>query len=143
MRLLVATHATQGTRRSDLDLARDGEIVKWPTFECADEPADGPCGCQRALAGLDSGMYTTTMQMVDVPLSRAELVERLVRSLARDRQVAPKDLSVEDRWSVEMEVEAMLDRGNDFPTGAIVERRQKQIFLRAAPGVHRLVAPRL
>jgi hypothetical protein len=87
-------------------------------------------------------MYTTTMQVVDVPLTRAELITRLVRSFARDRQVAPEDLSAEDRWSVELATEAMLDWGGDFPLGTIVERRGKQISLRAPSGSYRLLTPR-
>ena len=127
MRLFVATHATQGTRKNDFDHVPDGEIVVFPLSECDDERVDGPCGCRRAMFGLDSNVGTTTAQVVDVPLlTHEDLVARL--RLARMKTGLVVEPEVEDL--VREEADELMQMGLDFSLGAIVERRGNQLRLR-------------
>lgn len=85
MKVLTATHATQGQRTNDFDWCVDGELVMQPPFVCGtdlDNP-DGGCGCGRSWAGLNSERATTTAIVADVPLSLAVRWEPCSRSASQ------------------------------------------------------------
>jgi lysyl-tRNA synthetase class II len=64
MKVFVATNKTQGKRATDFFRAIEGELVMRPLIIC-DKQIDGPCGCKRAYAGMDSHKGTTTIEVVE------------------------------------------------------------------------------
>ena len=66
MKVLVATHETQGKRKNDFSWTTDGEPVLFG-FECDGERVDGSCGCRRALVGAHSMKATTTFKVAEMP----------------------------------------------------------------------------
>ncbi len=73
MKVLQATSRTQGQRSNDFDFCRDGELVVLPALVCCDgRGPDGPCGCGRALAGVDSQSGTTTAVVADADMTEPE-----------------------------------------------------------------------
>jgi hypothetical protein len=49
---------------------------------CARDP-DGPCGCGRALCGMESGKATTTMAVKELPLSEAAYRKTILESIVQ------------------------------------------------------------
>ena len=80
MKILVSTTETQGQRDNDFCFVPEGEIVKRDSHMCDTHP-DGKCGCARALAGIDCHKATTTMKVVDLPITEDELKEKIYKSL--------------------------------------------------------------
>lgn len=82
MRLLTATHATQGDRDDDFDHGTTpGEIVE-PVMVCDRDLDDNatPCGCGRAFVGLSSGNTGTSAVVADVEVTRRELLALLANA---------------------------------------------------------------
>lgn len=77
MQLLAATTRTQGRRAGDFDFCVPGELV-WVQHPCA---RGDDCGCARAFSGLNSHRSTTTVEVIDAPLTEPELVEAVRASL--------------------------------------------------------------
>src|SRR4030042_6480117 len=73
MKLLTATSETQGQRPDDFMWCTEGEIVKCGT-ECDGEEIDGQCGCRRSMVGVQCNKATTTMKVVQVDMSKGELI---------------------------------------------------------------------
>lgn len=64
MRVLVATHETQGEVEGDFSFCMDGELVRFPVVVCR---SGDECGCARCFDGVASQRGTTTAKVVDRP----------------------------------------------------------------------------
>ena len=116
MLMLAATKKTQGQRSNDFCWANEGELVRPGSVCDGEHDPDGPCGCNRSMVGLDSHKATTTIEVIDSPLDRCEIVEMFVKS--------HKDCG----WIVNQEeIEIMVDTlgvvAEDFGVGAVPEFR--------------------
>jgi hypothetical protein len=122
MKVLVATNNTQGQRSNDFCFCVEGELVTVGLICAADESdPDGGCGCGRAFAGLNSHKATTTAKVKEVDLSEEDYIEALRSSL--EQQGWPtEDVAELAAWLTELV--------DSWPTGAIVERRLDDIYLR-------------
>jgi hypothetical protein len=122
MKVLVATHDTQGQRVNDFCYCIEGELVTIGVV-CASDARnpDGGCGCGRAFAGLNSHKATTTAKVKEVELSPEDYVEALRSSL--EQQGWPtEDVTELAAWLTELV--------DSWPTGTIVERRLDDIEIR-------------
>jgi len=122
MKVLVATHDTQGQRGNDFCYCIEGELVTVGLVCANDErDPDGGCGCGRAFAGLNSHKATTTAKVKDVELSEEDYVEALRSSL--EQQGWPtEDVAELANWLIELV--------DTWQVGAIIERRLDDIYLR-------------
>lgn len=122
MKVLVATNDTQGQRSNDFCYCIEGELVTVGLICAADESdPDGGCGCGRAFAGLNSHKATTTAKVKEVDLSEEDYIEALRSSL--EQQGWPtEDVAELAAWLTELV--------DSWPTGAIVERRLDDIYIR-------------
>ena len=122
MKVLVATNDTQGQRTNDFCFCIEGELITGGLVCAADErDPDGGCGCGRAFAGLNSHKATTTAKVKEVELSEEDYVEALRSSL--EAQGWPtEDVPELAAWLTELV--------DSWPTGAIVERRLDDIYIR-------------
>jgi hypothetical protein len=122
MKVLVATSDTQGQRGNDFSYCIEGELVTVGLVCAADEEdPDGGCGCGRAFAGLNSHKATTTAKVKDVELSEEDYVEALRSSLAQQGWPT-EDVGELATWLVQLV--------STWPTGAVIERRLDDIFIR-------------
>lgn len=129
VRLLVATLRTQGHRDGDFAGCVPGEIVM-PHVHACDEPVDGPCGCRRSLVGVRSFEATTTVEVVDVPMTIDDLCEAVRTALAEAGLLAcVDDADVADRWVADIAWE-LVQAGARFPVGAVLERRGRALQVR-------------
>jgi hypothetical protein len=126
MNLLTATSKTQGARASDFCLAIEGELV-WVREVCRKDrdDADGPCGCGRAFAGLNSHEATTTAEIRDLPLDRGDVVVAL-RGYRESAGLQRIPL-----YLLEPEVDEVLAWLDRWPPGTIVERRLDDVLPRS------------
>ena len=127
MKVLTATKETQGQRRNDFSWTEEGELVRFTCFEC-DHAIDGKCGCRRSMAGTKSSKATTTMKVVDSPMSRESFEDKLARSLAEAGWLRG-DRKKADKW-VRDDTDELLRIADTFDVGDIVEKRGSQIKLR-------------
>lgn len=125
MKILTATAISQGARENDFNWAVEGELVLIQE-PCATDKRnpDGGCGCGRAFAGTSSHRATTTAQVRDLPLSRADLAKAYGGYLDSAGYGRPP------RSVLSEIVDEMLDLVADWEVGAIVERRLDVIKLR-------------
>ncbi len=136
MRVLVATHHTNGQVAGDYDHCVDGELVYMqdPCDSDLRDP-DGGCGCGRGFAGMSSHRASTTAMVVDRPLGPEDLREALRSSLEAggwlDPAFCPPDLAVEVVEGLAAEVRALAEH---FPLGSIVRRRLDRYTATRVPG---------
>ena len=125
MKILTATATGQGARDNDYNWTVEGELVliQEPCATDKRDP-DGGCGCGRGFAGISSHRGTTTAQVRNVPLSRADVAEAYGGYLASAGYGRPP------RKLLAHVVDDMLDLVADWEVGAIVERRLDVIQLR-------------
>jgi hypothetical protein len=125
MRVLVATHQTNGSDPGDYDHCVEGELV-YMQEPCASDKRDpdGPCGCGRGFAGTNSHRATTTALVVDTPLSEGEVREALRSSLEAggwlDPRIFPDELA---QALVDEALDDMRTVAEHFPVGSVVRRR--------------------
>lgn len=79
-RMLVAAPAEQATGPGDFSFATDGELLYEGQVVCCSSLT---CGCNRALAGVDSSKATTMAVVAEVELPKAGLIEVADRVAAR------------------------------------------------------------
>ena len=132
MKILIATHETQGQRKSDFSHVPDGEIVSPNGFECDGERVDGSCGCRRAFSSLgEASTATTTAAIEDRDISRDQLIE-VVRD-SRTRGGWAKGDDSDAGWFAE-EADEIIRVGAKFPAGAVIERRGEKVIMRKDGG---------
>lgn len=122
--LLVATDEAQGARDNDFCFATVGELVRFGS-ECDGEPIDGPCGCHRALSGMESLKGTTTFKVAALPISVPEFVDALQKSYELSGFGA-----FLDRNDAVAEATQLLQVADSFPVGTVLERRGNAIQAR-------------
>ena len=121
MNILVSTKEKQGQRKNDFSSSTDGEFVRM-TNECDGEAVDGKCGCRRSFAGFVSHKATTTVKVIDSPLTREEFIEKLTESLVSSGW-AKRD----DNSEIVEDAEELLNMAAAFDVGMVVEKRGTKI----------------
>lgn len=128
MRMLVATHQTNGLAPGDYGFCVEGELVYMqdPCADDLDDP-DGPCGCGRGFSGMNSHRAITTALVVETDLRQDEVREALRSSLEAGGWLDPECL-------LPKEADAIVDQAlhdvcrvaERFPIGSVVRRRLSQ-----------------
>lgn len=118
MKVLVATHETQGKRKNDFCFVPDDELVCFGS-ECDGEPVDGNCGCRRSMVGLECRRATTTVKVVGMDLTKEQFIQKLTESFTKAGYGGIDNF--ED--FVKEEAEELLRMADYFPVGAILEKR--------------------
>ena len=131
MRVLVATHQTNGAVPGDYGFCVEGELVHIQD-PCASDLRDpgGPCGCGRGFSGMDSHRAITTALVVESDLRVEEVREALRSSLEAGGWLNPAYFAPD-------EIEAIVKEGlqdvrrvaEHFPVGSVVRRRLSQFFV--------------
>jgi hypothetical protein len=126
MKVLVATHVSQGTEANDYCWTLDGELVTPLVLGCSDEA----CGCNRGFPGLGSSRATTTAMVADLPhVGPAELEEAVTGFLDRGGWLAP--LPQEDRDDlVTAHVSAIRLACVEYAVGTVVGRIGERMYER-------------
>ena len=124
MRVLVATHGSNGSEQGDYDFCVEGELV-YMQEPCASDLRDpeGPCGCGRGFAGMNSHRATTTALVVESALSERDVRQALRSSLQAGGWISGR---VPDELADQLVEEVMDDLRRvaaHFPVGSVVRRR--------------------
>lgn len=131
MRVLVATSRTNGAVATDYDFCVEGELV-YMQQPCADDeqdPEHSPCGCGRGFAGTNSHRATTTAEVVECPLSEAEIREAVRSSLEAGGWIDPTRMQPHlAKWIVDETLETIAEVAAHFPVGSVVRRHIWQFF---------------
>ena len=125
MRILVATHETNGQLAGDYDHCVEGELV-YMQDPCDTDRRDpeGGCGCGRGFAGMSSHRATTTALVVDVPLQPRDVREALRSSLEAGGWLDPTFCSPDEAVAVVGELLADVRMiAESLPIGSVVRRR--------------------
>lgn len=128
MKVLVATSATQGARRTDFTDCVEGELV-WMLDACpeSERDPDGACGCGRSFEGMNSHGSTTTSLVRDIPdLTVAAYTDALRASF--DAQGWCSCCTARD---LDEAIGELVDLASEWPEGAVVERRLDWLSVRA------------
>jgi hypothetical protein len=81
MKVLVATKQTQGTRRGDLFLADEGELLRAPVYSREGPQAANPFGALPVpFIGVLSNRGTTTFKLAEAGIDARRLSDLLVNS---------------------------------------------------------------
>jgi len=141
MKVLVATHITQGNDQGDYCWAVDGELVTPLGLVCS----NSQCGCERGFPGLASSSATTTAMVVDLAhIGRAELETAVHDSLQRggwltdgvgsddldDDLDDDDDDDLTDEEFIAAHVDAIIKSAGSFPIGSILCRSRDRVFAR-------------
>lgn len=131
MRILVATHQTNGTVPGGYDHCVEGELV-YMQEPCASDlrNPDGPCGCGRGFAGTNSHHATSTAMVVESDLTLAEVEEALRSSLEAGGWLDPAFCTAELAREIVDEVCGdMRHVAQHFPVGSVVRRRISKYYV--------------
>jgi len=119
LKILVSTKATQGKRDTDFSYVPENEIVTF-SFSCDRETdIDGPCGCLRSMAGIECFKATTTVKIVDVPLTIDEYTEKLTNYA---------NLAGYGKYPIP--VKKLLSVSRSYPVGTVLEKRGERFVVR-------------
>lgn len=123
MKVLVATRDSQGFRANDFCHSNNGEILV-PGFVCCKDAAnaDGVCGCNRSLIGIDSGRATTTIKVVETSLSEAELLDELGEGV--------KKMGLRSAGFLKAELRRWLRVAGRYAEGEVLEYRSGALLRR-------------
>ncbi|HEU4337201.1 MAG TPA: hypothetical protein VFR45_07820 [Nocardioides sp.] len=130
MRILVATHHTNGDVPGDYDHCIDGELV-YMQDPCASDrrDPDGPCGCGRGFAGTNSHRATSTALVVDSELTPADVDEAIRSSLETGGWLDPAHCTPQAaRAIVRGAVDDMSAVARHFFAGTVVRRRINRYY---------------
>jgi hypothetical protein len=125
MKLLVATHRSQGDRKGDFSFCVPGELVYLaPICDCDRLFPKNGCGCSRAFAGLSSHRATTTAEVVELDFTVADYVEAVASGLDEEGwgPSAAGDL-----------VEEMVGILTPLAVGTVVGRKFDDVIVREGP----------
>jgi len=127
VRMAVATTKGQGERANDFDWCTEGELVLLGMV-CATDAGnpDARCGCGRAFSGLSSHRATTTAEIREVPLTVRDVLQAVAGYLESARWSSP-ETALQDATPYVVE---MLDLGEAFEVGTVLERRLDQVRAR-------------
>jgi len=126
MKVLVATHITQGDGSGDYCWTVDGELVSPLGVVCSNTA----CGCVRGFSGLASSRATTTAMVVDLAhINEPELERAVTDSLERGGWLA--GMTPLDRQAmIEDTVGAIMEVANGYGIGTIVCRDGDLVYAR-------------
>ncbi len=129
MKVLIATHETQGTHDDDVATALDGELVHLPLLACTGLP---DCACRRTFEGVTSRGSTTTVAVAERPLQRDVLTEVVADALLADGWALPADAAPElaPRLAGTL-ILGLLDLAARLPLGTVLGRRGETLLVRA------------
>lgn len=121
MKLLVATHATQGTVAGDFQWVPEGELVAMYGFVCHDW--QGACGCGRSFSGLSSHRGGTSALVTDSALDREQFRDVILQCLEETGWLRLCTDEVERAGLVEEVICQVEDVVASFPEGTVISRR--------------------
>jgi hypothetical protein len=127
MKIMVATKQGQGIRKNDFCHATEGELVGF-AMECDGESVDGHCGCRRSMSGMVSHMATTTMKVVELPLTLADVTKAVTGSLISGGWM--KDENDIEYFNPRKDAEELARIAATFEVGDIVEKRGNKLQTR-------------
>lgn len=129
MKVIVASHRTQGARPDDFAWTLEGELVHLPVVECASGPA---CGCERAFAGVASHRSTTTAEVADRDLREEQVVQAVFDALVDGGFVDPTvpGQRREGGWLAYAVTADLLELADTTPVGTVVGRHRDRFLLR-------------
>lgn len=133
MRILVATHESNGDVDGDYDFCVEGELVymREPCARDVRDPGCG-CGCSRGFAGMSSHRATTTAKVVDSPLDEAQVREALRSSLVAGGWLDEGSSPPGSRDPFQQQLFAyMTGVAREIPVGTVVRRHFEEYFYRA------------
>jgi hypothetical protein len=120
VRVVVATGRGQGGRDNDFNFCVEGELVLLGVICARDEAdPDGGCGCGRSFSGLSSHRATTTAEVRDIDLTRADLLLAVQSYLEASGWAA---LALGDDPARAL-VDELIELGETFDVGTVLERR--------------------
>lgn len=124
MRLLIATSRTNGTHDNDYDFCIEGELVHIQQ-PCAGDlrNPDGPCGCGRGFAGMNSHRATTTALVVEHPMDARDLRDALRASLVAGGWIDEGHREELDQPMITDALAAIAEIAEHFEVGTVVRRR--------------------
>jgi hypothetical protein len=122
MKLLTATHETQGEREGDFCFAIEGELVMLGDACATDRNDAGGCGCERAFSGLRSRRATTTALVRDLALTRADLELAVATRFADDEISAEVIGDLEYAYLFIDTVDELIRFGAVWPEQTVVRR---------------------
>ncbi|MFI6029495.1 DUF7715 family protein [Amycolatopsis magusensis] len=133
MRLLVATHCTQGARTSDFDHVFAPEPVQLaPVCDRDVDDPDGTCGCRRAFIGIRSRRPVTTAVVTERAMSPEQL--RSLLHFGYRTSGYPRAYDDEQIHHLAHETAVELEElAARFPPGTVLERRDQDIVPRDCP----------
>ena len=129
MKIVVATKQTQGKRDNDFSFVREGEIV-YPSWTCTSGSADDHCGCRRCLTGVKHGKGTTTVKVVESPLSRAQYEHAImlgIKGISQGHKTPPEESMLADAMAIVDEFTRAVARRK---VGDVLEYRDGKFGLR-------------
>ncbi|MCU1394478.1 MAG: hypothetical protein JWM34_2906 [Ilumatobacteraceae bacterium] len=126
MKVLVATHITQGEDADDYCWTVDGELVSPIGLVCNNVN----CGCSRGFPGLGSSRATTTALVVDLPhIGWRELTDAVNDSLHRGGWLDHAPIRSQITM-IESQVDAIIEVAQAYPVGTVVCRDGDEIYAR-------------
>ena len=128
MKILVATNNTQGARKNDFCFVPEEEIVRFGV-EHPQEDIDAPCGCRRAMFGINTNKATTTFKVVETVLIREEFRRLVATSFRRAIRASAELESITDECA-ELMADFILQTAKEFQVGQVLERRGTEFFVR-------------
>lgn len=126
---LVATRETQGERENDFFFPAENEIVTFVKLECDGEEIDGDCGCRRSMSGTTSLTSTTTSKVIEGSID--DLWTAVENSYTASGWAEYLN-KVELHKIIVDEVETLINVGNAFPVGTILEKRGNKFVARSS-----------
>lgn len=118
MNVLVLTSEGQGKRKNDFISGNEGEVARFAS-ECDGEAVDGKCGCRRSMAGIETNKMSTTMKVVDLPLT----VDEFYAKIRKNYEEAWGMTGPEYDADIIRDAAELLRIAKCFPVGSIVEKR--------------------
>ncbi len=131
MKVLTATHETQGRRDNDFCSAVEGEMVLFPPIECGHGSIDDHCGCHRSMAGVASHRATTTIKVADRELDPDTYSTMILEGL-RDQGYVTDELMADPKvseWLRDL-AEELMHLADAFPVASVIERRGEVVSVR-------------
>lgn len=132
MKVLTATHQTQGWRDNDFCWAVQGELVLFPPVECGRGSIDDACGCRRSMAGLASQRATTTIKVADRGELDPDTYFMLISDSLRDQGYVTEVLKADpevNEWLRDI-TDELIHIAEAFPVATVLERRGDLISVR-------------
>jgi hypothetical protein len=130
MKVLIATHETQGQRDNDFCFCEEGELIRFPVLKCTWGETDDECGCSRAMFGMKTRAGTTTIRVADLPISSEALQLEIIKSIEAGGWPTNSDDFIE---RVRKEAMWLIRVASEHDDGSVLELRHGIISERTQP----------